>query len=216
MDVSSEASGRGGDSLQDVRVQLELLNARMEDLSSFMLNPTKTVIAEDGMRQAYYEHNIDYSDVRPVVELGVDVLQVSDFDVASLTFKAKIRVTLDWEEKEFVEGIHYHFDRSQRPVLSEQLFEDENSFNPEIYIDNMIQSDDYHYTEPKRRIHRIVHHFSEEAEDPDADPDTMQKALTGTTTTVFNGDVSAYIGTMTFARRKLQSKHRGRPDYESM
>jgi hypothetical protein len=149
---------------KEVVRQLALINRSVEELTTFLLRPAHVAAPENDMRAAYYEHSIDYTDLRPDVEVTVDVLRVEDFNVHSQTFKASVRITLDWEEKEFVEGVHYFIDRSQQPKLAEILIEDPNSFNPEVCIDNLIEPDtDVTVSvSPKRHIHRLVQRCSGE------------------------------------------------------
>lgn len=89
------------------------------------------------MERAYLDSAIDYTDKRPPVEVTVEILDVTEISVTKLSFDASFKVTLDWEEPDFIEGIHYSQDmRSGGFVLSKWLLEDPNSFNPRITIAN--------------------------------------------------------------------------------
>jgi len=112
------------------------------------------------MMSAYLDNAIDYADRRPSVEVTIVILEFQNLDVASGLFDASFNVILDWEEMEFIEGIHYCQDvRSDQFVLSNWLKNDKNAFNPRIVIPNLVeargfQEDPDNPIEPT--IHRLV------------------------------------------------------------
>jgi hypothetical protein len=160
--VSEHAGSQAGPGqMKLIAEQLTRLNRNFEVLSSAIRAQHSSAdppLSE--MNQTYMECSIDYTDKRPTVEVSVEVLEVSDFHLTTGIFHAAFNVVLDWEEPEFVEGVHYHQDqRSRQFVISSWLLEDSNTFNPRIFIENPAEvlkgSEDPDYPfEP--RIHRLL------------------------------------------------------------
>lgn len=111
----------------------------------------------EAMHIAYVENYIDYTDTRPDVEISVEIKEVSDFDLHTGIFSASFIVTLDWEESEFIEGVHYHQDgRSKEFVISQSVLEDYNSFNPCICIANAVDGPDQFERVSEPKIQRLM------------------------------------------------------------
>eukprot|EP00930_Biecheleria_cincta_P039447 TRINITY_DN27125_c0_g2_i1.p1 TRINITY_DN27125_c0_g2~~TRINITY_DN27125_c0_g2_i1.p1 ORF type:complete len:1165 (+),score=238.51 TRINITY_DN27125_c0_g2_i1:83-3496(+) len=145
--------------------QLKRLNKNVEALSTAWKRSQQGTSmpqsAMGGMMSAYLENAIDYADKRPKVEVTIVVQDVTSVDLATGLFEASFKVILDWQEREFLEGIHYCQDvRSDQFVLSNWLKEDKNAFNPMIVINNMVdllkgtEEDAENPIEPI--IHRLV------------------------------------------------------------
>lgn len=160
---SSEAPEEDGDENWGAVIkELSSLSKNIKALAStWQAKQATSAAALSGIERSYLEHAIDYSDTRPTVEVSIEILDVTSVVMHKQTFEAVFKVILDWEEPDFIEGIHYCQDmRSGGFVLSNCLLQDQNSFNPKIEIANGVdviivgQENEEDRTEPK--IHRLV------------------------------------------------------------
>ncbi|CAE8615934.1 unnamed protein product, partial [Polarella glacialis] len=160
---NNNGDNKNNDEWQLLLEQLTKLNKNVEAFSSaFSRSQQASSASAPGMSSimaAYLDNAIDYADKRPVVEVTVEILDLVDINMAAGQFHASFRVILDWEEPEFIEGIHYCQDvRSDKFIISNWLKEDLNAFNPRIVIANSVdlpgEEDPEHLIEPV--IHRLV------------------------------------------------------------